>query len=163
MPTYKFNPDKNGPGPFSAMFDVYDPETNRNKYEKITYGQTFATNNYYSHESAYKADLEFIADTPYIGPIICSYTGKDNYDLEIPDCKYLINIYVSLKYNDLLQIGFNHCDDINKQMLVYGTCSGILLYSMSPQKIRVINTRPHKDNKGIYNITVLAVNNFTIQ
>ena len=162
MPTYRFNPDRNGPGPFAAMFEVYDPLKDKCQYTKITYGQTFITNNYYSDESAKNADLEFISDEPYIGPIVCSYTGKEDNDLEIPDCKNLISIYASLKFDDILQIGFNHCCDVNKQMLVYGTCSGIVLRNMSPQKIRVINTRPYKDNKFPYNITVLAVNNITI-
>ena len=156
MPTYRFNPDKNGTGPFTSSFEVYNPTTNTNDYQKIVCGQTFTTDGYYSVETMKKADVEFISDEPFVSPIICSYTGSNNNQLEVPDYQRLVNIYISVpdytNQKNCINLYFNNNKD--NAILVY-PFTGKIFENILVRNIRIINTE-------LYNIETIEPFTYTI-
>lgn len=153
MPTYKFDPNLEGPGPYNAVFEVYDPETRKINLQNILHGQTFITKKYLSENMMKKEQLIFISDEPYISPIFCNFTGIGKNDLIVPDIGQLFDIYVSIEKDPVL-LYFNN--DKDRSINIFKNGAGIVFKSVSAANVRVITT----DSKSKYSIALLLSNQF---
>lgn len=155
MPTYRYNPPKESTN-LITYFNVYDPISHTKEDKKVLVNEEFYTDRYFDKNILEKAHLEFISDSPYISPIVISYSGSKEKTIEVPDYSNLIDIYVSLKTSKSSFINLYFNGDKNNMISIYS--SGKIFRNISVSKIRTITTIPNDNCE--YTIALVDADQF---